>query len=325
MRRAAVCIAWGVLAWTALSAGSARGQTLYWAESDGIRRAALDGVGAENVVAGWPEAIAVDAAAGLFYWTDNPPMGSPLPGRIHSTGLGGAGDQVLVSSLPYPLGIAVLSVPGDRVPASIYWTDGSAGSIHRADLDGSNPETLVSGLVSPFGIALDAAGGWMYWTRTGADPKSGAIQRARLDGSEVKDVVADLTGPTTGIALDASAGKLYWGYVDPNIDSIYAGMIKRCNLDGSDLETIVTGLLYPVGIALDLDGGHVFWTDTTLTWAVGTLRRANLDGSDATILLDGLGSPRGIALNLAPEPAALPLAALGALLALRRRTARRRA
>jgi len=325
MRRAAVCIAWGVLAWAALLGDSARGQMLYWAEPDGIRRAALDGSGAEDVVAGYPEAIAVDAAAGLIYWTDNPPMGSPLPGRIHIAGLDGAGDKVLVSSLPYPLGIAVLPAQGDLAPGKIYWTDGSAGDIHRANLDGSKPEALVSGLSSPFGIALDAAGGWMYWTRTGADPKSGAIRRARLDGSEVKDLVTDLPGPTTGIALDASAGKLYWGYVDPYIDSIYAGMIKRCDLDGSDLETIVTGLTYPVGIALDLDGGHLYWTDATLVWTVGSLRRANLDGSDAEIVLDGLAGPRGIALGPAPEPAALTLMALGALLALQRRTARRRA
>jgi low density lipoprotein receptor-related protein 5/6 len=278
---------------------------------------------AEDVVAGFPEAIAVDPAAGLIYWTDNPPMGSLLPGRIHRVGLDGSGDKILVSSLPYPVGIALLPAQGGLATGKIYWTDGSTNDIHRAELDGSNPKTLVSGLASPFGIALDVVGGWMYWTHTGADPKAGAIKRARLDGSEVKDLLTDLRGPTTGIALDLTADKMYWGYVDPNIDSIHAGMIKRCNLDGSDLETIVSGLIYPVGVALDLDAGHVFWTDTTLTWTGGSLHRANLDGSDATLLLDALGNPRGIAVGPVPEPAALSLTAIGALLALRRRATRK--
>lgn len=324
MRRAAACIAWGVLAWTALVGGSARGQTLYWAESNAIRRADPDGTGAREVVAGWPEAIVVDTAAGLVYWTDNPPAASPLPGRIHRMGLDGAGDEVLVPSLAYPTGIALLLAPGERVPSSLYWTDTSAGTICRADLDGSNRETLVSGLTSPFGIALDAAAGYLYWTRAATDAKPGAVQRARLDGSEVKDLVTDLPGPTTGIALDAAAGKLYWAYVDPYIDSMYPAMIKRCNLDGSDLETVVSSLIYPVGVALDLEGGHLFWTDTTLAWTVGTLHRSDLDGAGVTLLVDGLSGPRGLALSLAPEPATLSLVALGALLALRCRARRRR-
>lgn len=313
MRRAAMCIAWVILAWAATSSGSARGQVLYWAESGGIRRAAIDGAGAEDVVAGFPEAIALDPAAGLIYWTDNPPLASPLPGRIHRAGLDGSGDEILVSLLPYPLGIALLPAQGDLVPGKIYWTDGSANDIRRANLDGTSPETLVTALASPFGIALDAAGGWMYWTHTTAVPKTGAIQRSRLDGSQVENLLTDLPGPTTGIALDVPAGKMYWGYVDPNIDGLYAGMIKRCNLDGSDLETIATGLFYPVGVALDLDGGHVFWTDTTETWTGGSLHRANLDGSDAMLLLDDLDNLRGIALSPVPEPATLALVALGGM------------
>ncbi len=322
MRRLVLCLVAGVLAWAALPAGSASGQMMYWAESSGIRRANLDGAAAQTVVAGFPDGLCVDPDAGKVYWTDNPPFGAPLGGRIHRTDLNGAADEILVSTLSYPLGIA-RKPAGGPTAAKMYWADGSANEIRRANLDGSQPEAIVSGLTSPYGIALDTGGGRMYWTRNTVDAHVSAIQRAGLDGLGVESLVMkDYGGQTTAIALDPAAGLMYWGYVDPNIDSIYAGMIKRSNLDGSDVESIASGLFFPAGIALDLDAGKIYWTDTGRFLSDGAIRRADLDGANAETLLDGLPAPRGIALDLTPEPASLALVALGGLAALRRRRAR---
>ena len=53
------------------------------------------------------------------------------------------------------------------------------------------------------------------------------------------------------------------------------GKIQRANLDGSGVEDLVTsGLDIPRGIALDLAGGKMYWTD----WGTEKIQRANLDG-----------------------------------------------
>ena len=84
------------------------------------------------------------------------------------------------------------------------------------------------------------------------------------------------------------ATTMYW--TDTN-----AGKIQRSNLDGSGVENLVTtGIVDPWGIALDVAGGKMYWTD-----AFDRIKRSNLDGSDVENLVTGLYSPRGIALGFA--------------------------
>ena len=73
--------------------------------------------------------------------------------------------------------------------------------------------------------------------------------------------------------------------------------IQRSNLDGSGVETLVTtGIVDPWGIALDVAGGKMYWTD----WETGRIHRSNLDGSGVENLVTRrLFSPRGIALEFA--------------------------
>ena len=65
------------------------------------------------------------------------------------------------------------------------------------------------------------------------------------------------------------------------------------NLDGSEVQTMVSGLEDPEGIAVDVDGGQVYWTE----W--GSVKRANLDGSQ----IESLGTVWGsdIALDVTGE------------------------
>ncbi len=94
-------------------------------------------------------------------------------------------------------------------------------------------------------------------------------------------------GATTARA-DGS-GKVYW--TDTGNDNI-----RRANLDGSDAEVLVTGLNWPMGLALDPVGGKMYWTNGI---SVSKISRANLDGTGVEDLLTGMADPRGIALDLA--------------------------
>ena len=73
------------------------------------------------------------------------------------------------------------------------------------------------------------------------------------------------------------------------------GKIQRANLDGSNVQDIITtGLVEPIGIALDVAGGKVYWTD------IGThkIQRANLDGTNVQDVVTGLTEPVSIALSI---------------------------
>ena len=93
---------------------------------------------------------------------------------------------------------------------------------------------------------------------------------------------------------DESLMKIVW------VSTAWMDKIQCANLDGTDIETLVTstqGLASPQGIALDVAGGKMYWTDTITV----KIQRANLDGSDVQDLVtQGLiGPPYGIALDVA--------------------------
>ncbi|MBK6840335.1 MAG: DUF5050 domain-containing protein [Bacteroidetes bacterium] len=66
------------------------------------------------------------------------------------------------------------------------------------------------------------------------------------------------------------------------------------NLDGSDLRAIASNISDPYGIALDVAGGKIYWTDDA-----GNISRANLDGSSPQIGIVNIasGQMRAIALD----------------------------
>jgi DNA-binding beta-propeller fold protein YncE len=198
--------------------------------------------------------------------------------------------------------------------ARIFFLD-LRGKLVSATPDGGNRQVLIEGLKGqPDGIAVDVEAGHIYWTNMGdyaAD--DGSIERSNLDGSNVTTIVK--TGGTwTGkqLVLDKKNGKLYW--------SDREGLrVMRVNLDGSKLETLVeTGRgdearkdqrNWCVGMALDLAGGKIYWTQKGGDNAnAGTIRRANieiprgqtaLNRSDIEILFDGLPEPIDLELDLA--------------------------
>ena len=287
------------------------GEKIYWTDAGSVgvfgnkipgtakvQRANLDGSNIETLVSeleapGRLMAIALDVDGGKIYWTNND-RGDILPrAKIQRANLDGSNIETLVARLIGPFGIA-LDVDGGK----IYWT-GRHG-IQRANLDGSNIKTLVTnGSSVSLGLALDVAEGRMYWTdMVEYASGTGVVQRANLDGSNIETLVSELEAPF-GIALDVDGGKIYWtdaGSVDVFGNKILGtAKAQRANLDGSNIETLVSELEAPFGIALDVDGGKIYWTDAdTDVPDTYKVQRANLDGSNIETLVSGLKAPTSI-------------------------------
>ena len=72
--------------------------------------------------------------------------------------------------------------------------------------------------------------------------------------NKVKNIIiAVLILVATAIA-NADIQKLYWA-------NSKTGKILRANLDGSEVEDVISGLNTPWDIALDPDGGKIYWTE----------------------------------------------------------------
>ena len=168
---------------------------------------------------------------------------------------------------------AITSVPinaGAGKPTTsgrLFFLDLGAGLVLSANPDGSDLKTIVSeGRRLPDGLVVDDVGGHIYWTNMG-NPKQndGSILRSDLDGKNMITVIPPGGAFTPKqLQIEKRGGKLYW--------SDREGMrVMRASLDGSKIETLVdTGDGDPrpgpdarkwcVGIAVDADGGQVYWT-----------------------------------------------------------------
>jgi hypothetical protein len=208
---------------------------------------------------------------------------------------------------------AAVSLHGD--PAGrLYFLDLRGGRVASSAPDGSDLKVLVSGRTGiPDGIVVDTNGGHLYWTIMGKpSADDGMVERADLDGGHLTTIVpAGGTFTPKQLKLDSVHRKLYW--------SDREGMrIMRANLDGTAIETLVeTGhgdedrrdaQHWCVGIALDVAGGKVYWTQKGGDNAgLGTIRRANLDipggespanRSDIELLFQRLPEPIDLDLDL---------------------------
>jgi DNA-binding beta-propeller fold protein YncE len=202
-----------------------------------------------------------------------------------------------------------------KTVSRLFFLDLATGRVFSSNPDGSDLNTIVSeGRKLPDGIVVDVAGGHIYWTNMG-NPKAndGSIDRADLDGANITNIVP--TGSTftpKQLQLDTKNGKLYW--------SDREGMrVMRSNLDGSKIETLVDTsqgdprpgpdlMKWCVGIALDVEGGKVYWTQKGPDkGGRGRIFRANLElpqgqtpanRQDIEVLYDNLPEPIDLDLDL---------------------------
>jgi hypothetical protein len=180
--------------------------------------------------------------------------------------------------------------------------------------DGSDRKVIVTGCRLPDGVVVDIAAGHVYWTNMGV-PKAndGSIERADLDGRNRKTIIPEGgTFTPKQLQLEKTSRKLYWCDRE--------GMrVMRANLDGSSVETLVDAsrgdprpgpdaTKWCVGVAIDVDGGNVYWTQKGADNAgQGRLFRAGIEiprgqtasnRADIELLHDGLPEPIDLELDL---------------------------
>ena len=64
------------------------------------------------------------------------------------------------------------------------------------------------------------------------------------------------------------------------------GLILSLNADGSDMKTIITECRHPDGIVIDVEAGHVYWTNMGVpNLNDGSIERADLDGRNRRMIV----------------------------------------
>ena len=81
----------------------------------------------------------------------------------------------------------------------------------------------------------------------------------------------------------AAVGRLF-------VLELNAGRIHTMNTDGTNKRTIVTDCSLPDGIAVDVQAGHIYWTNMGIPSANdGSIERADLDGGNRKVIV-----PKGV-------------------------------
>ena len=201
-----------------------------------------------------------------------------------------------------------------RTAGRLFFLDLGGGRIFSANSDGSDLKVIVNeGRKLPDGVVVDVEADHIYWTNMGnPSANDGSIERSDLDGGNITMIIPPGgTFTPKQLQLDKKNGKLYWCDRE--------GMrVMRSNLDGSNIETLVqTGYgeadrrdarRWCVGIALDVEGGRLYWTQKGNDNAgEGRIFRANLEipkgqgpasREDIEVLFEGLPEPIDLDLDL---------------------------
>ncbi len=239
-------------------------------------------------------------------------------GRVVSAALDGSDVKVLLSGRTgIPDGIVV-----DTQGGHVYWTvmgraAADDGIIERIDLDGEHLTTIVpaGGTFTPKQLKLDPVHRKLYWS----DREGMRVMRANMDGTHIETLIEtghgdderrDARNWCVGIALDISAGKVYW--TQKGGDNAGLGVIRRANLElrpgedpahRSDVELLYDKLPEPIDLDLDLTRRMIYWTDR----GSNTVSRGGMDhasGSspahhpDPQIVMSDLKEAIGIALDI---------------------------
>ncbi len=212
-----------------------------------------------------------------------PPSGSPDL-TVESPSVN---DNTLTTGQSFTLGATVRN-QGNASSASTtlrYFRSTDATiSTNDTEVGTDGVSSLPAGDTSAESISLNApSDAGTYYYGTCVDAVTGESDTGNNCSAAVSITVAAVTPPVA-----QGLNTMYW--------TDWARGIQRSNLDGSGIEDLVTtGLVFPNGLALDVSGGKMYWTD----WGAKKIQRSNLDGSDVEDLVtSGLESPGGIALDV---------------------------
>ena len=279
-----------IIATASAEASAADSSRIYWLDlraNGAVMTAAADGSNPKALITGQgldgPDGVAVDAPHGKIYWT-NMNEGTEQ-GSLQRADLDGSHVEYVIkpggAHTPKQLQI-------DAAHGRLYWCNRDGFTLARSRLDGTEPEILITGLQNPVGMALDVDKGMFYFS----DKNAQTIRRAKMDAApgslagrkDIETLFSGLARPID-LALDLGQGKIYWTDRDE-------GMVHRAPIEvpagktaanRGDIETLVRGLNTPIGMALDLKAGKLYWTEG----GSGAVGRANLDGSGKETLVPG--------------------------------------
>jgi hypothetical protein len=236
-----------------------------------------------------PRALAID-----LFWND--------VAGIHRERLGDPTRPLLFATFE------TRGLVAEAATGRLWWSDilplGApipGGVIRSGPEQGGEVTDVVRELTSPAGVALDIERDRIYWSDLGDAEHPSAVFSANRDGSDLQMLVS---GPwlseITGVAVDSQRESLYFTYVNPLLDSLYNGGIARAGLDGSNVEPIVEGLVKPLGIAVDSQGGNLYWAHARGLGEKldGAIEAADVEGQQHWTILAGLEMPYGVALDL---------------------------
>jgi sugar lactone lactonase YvrE len=226
---------------------------------------------------------ALASAQSKIFWDEQM---VPPAGTIYSANLDGSSPQNLfpLNDLGPIRGLAV-----DPSNKKIYWSDSTNNRIRVSNFDGSAAATAIGSLASnPASLTVDPAAEKIYWCSEGPGIE---IFRADFDGSNMETLFTPAS-VARGLALDVAVGKMYWA-----VSVSGSAKIQRGNMDGSGgIEDVIpSGLGTVSSLALDPDGGKMYWVD----FSNAEIHRANLDGTAAELLVTAADLPHSIALDAA--------------------------
>ncbi|KAK6191563.1 hypothetical protein SNE40_003218 [Patella caerulea] len=200
-------------------------------------------------------AVETDCKSGYLYWTD------VYRGQIRRSNLDGSNDEVLLTDLSSPEGIAI-----DFVSRNLYFTDSGLDIIGVTKLDGSERTSLFKdNLENPRAIAVDPSRGQLYWTDW--DRNGPKIERGSMDGSQRKVIVREDLGLPNGLTLDIGTQQLCWADAGTH-------RIECVRSDGVGRRIINEQVAYPFDMTFF--NGVLYWTD----WETKRIESINRDNGE---------------------------------------------
>ena len=177
---------------------------------------------------------------------------------------------------------------------NIIWIDSAFDSPRLVKTGADGIEQLSVSLPAgsqPQSIAYNADRDAILWS--GLKFVDAAIRSVSTD-FDSPSIIVDSQSVVRGLAVDAANNKIYWATTN-----LVAGpKIWRADGNGESPEALIDfgpgSESTPRAIALDVDGGKMYWTN----FGEGKIQRANLTaGSAPEDILTGLKGPAGIAVD----------------------------
>lgn len=208
-----------------------------------IRKITLSNNRYISLVKGLHNAIAVDYhfKKGLLFWSD---VSTDV---IKKSLINGTRVKDVVKwGLEQPGGIAV-----DWIHDLLFWTDSGTRRIEVSNFNGDMRTVIVSNdLDKPRAIVVHPGEAMVFWSDWGPNPK---IECCYMDGSEKKTIISKGVIWPNGLAIDYTAGKLYWADAKQHV-------IESSNFDGTARVKIMSSHL-PHPFAITIFEDTMFWTD----------------------------------------------------------------